>query len=641
LWQRINFFNFFFDDDMCTPGFLRSDRSPTIGYGVAVLSVGGVFFLLNLVKPQFASAFSSLFLCAVMLTAWFGDTKACFLSVLLSILVYDFYFSMPLHSYVITSDYNFYLFFFAMAVVIIGGLAAAQKFAVRAANAASEELALAIEELKKANQQLAAENVERERIHEELRYSEAFLAEGQKISKTGSWRWNMNAGTLFWSDELYRIFGYDPSSTLSCFDMYRARAHPVDDLYLVNTAKAAVCRRERFECEYRVVLPGNNIRYLRGIGCPTFSKDGNFEDYIGVVVDITSQRQAEDALRKSEQEFRTLAENSPDGVIRYDRDCRRIYVNPAHLKNLGVHHDEAVNVALDTHWGGDMPVEAYRDILRGVIKSGIPAQVDGRWVRPDGKIIFYAVHAVAERGSDGEVASVLAISRNITAIKDTEHRLKESQTLLRHLADRSEIRIEEERKHIARELHDELAQHLSALRMNVAVMKLEFGPLLPGLIIKADRMIERLDETIRIVRNVIASLRPTALDMGIILALEWLANGFSMENDIPCRLHVKNGDIVLNDRLATAIFRIAQESLCNIARHAEATAVDVIFWSVENACYLSIRDDGKGFDPSVTSTDCFGLSGIRERALILGGEMNIDSAQAQGTTIRVRIPMTE
>jgi len=121
--------------------------------------------------------------------------------------------------------------------------------------------------------------------------------------------------------------------------------------------------------------------------------------------------------------------------------------------------------------------------------------------------------------------------------------------------------------------------------------------------------------------------------MGIVLALEWLAKDFATHRGIPCRLHIQDDSLLLSERSATAIFRIAQESLRNITRHAHACNVDVYFRHMDGMCFLDIRDDGCGFDPLVVPFNSFGLIGIRERALILGGEVEIESAEDQGTTI--------
>ncbi|MDB5769144.1 MAG: hypothetical protein JWQ61_3958, partial [Collimonas fungivorans] len=221
----------------------------------------------------------------------------------------------------------------------------------------------------------------------------------------------------------------------------------------------------------------------------------------------------------------------------------------------------------------------------------------------------------------------------------TRQRLKEQQAQER--AYELEASREEERKHLTREIHDELGQHLSALRMGVSVVGLEFGGRNPSLQGKIERMVTLVDATIKVVRNVVSSLRPSALDMGIVSALEWLAQEFTGNTGIPCSLDVCEENIILDDKRATTIFRIAQESLTNISRHAQASRVGISLERKEKHYLLVVRDNGKGFDTAVQKKKSFGLVGIRERTLMLGGEVEISSGPGVGTTIRVSIPIAD
>ncbi|AMO95998.1 histidine kinase-, DNA gyrase B-, and HSP90-like ATPase family protein [Collimonas fungivorans] len=222
---------------------------------------------------------------------------------------------------------------------------------------------------------------------------------------------------------------------------------------------------------------------------------------------------------------------------------------------------------------------------------------------------------------------------------EARQRLKEQQAQER--AYELEASREEERKHLTREIHDELGQHLSALRMGVSVVGLEFGGKNPSLQGKIERMVTLVDATIKVVRNVVSSLRPSALDMGIVSALEWLTEEFTANTGIPCRLDVREENIVLDDKRTTTIFRIAQESLTNISRHAQASRTEISLERKEKHYLLEVRDNGRGFDASIQKKKSFGLVGIRERAHMLGGEVSIFSEPGAGATIRVSIPIAD
>lgn len=354
--------------------------------------------------------------------------------------------------------------------------------------------------------------------------------------------------------------------------------------------------------------------------------------------EIVERKQTEALLRKREQEFRTLAENSPDMVIRYDRACRRFYVNPAYERETGIPASEALHQIPDGRWLSDLPPGKYNSALKRVMKTGSATEIFLRGHAPDGRHAFYAFHIVAERSPDGQVVGALAIGRNISELKETEHRLKESQQLLRELAVRSEAVREAERKALTREIHDEMGQYLTALRLGVSLIGLQFGERHPELESKTRSLVELVDSTIKVVRNIVASLRPAALDMGIVSALEWLVDEFVERSEIACSLRVED-EIPLDEKRATEVFRIVQESLTNVRRHAQASRVEIALARGATQYVLEVHDNGRGFDPAVRRKKSFGLVGIRERALVLGGAVDIVSAAGSGTIVKVSFPI--
>ena len=141
--------------------------------------------------------------------------------------------------------------------------------------------------------------------------------------------------------------------------------------------------------------------------------------------------------------------------------------------------------------------------------------------------------------------------------------------------------------------------------------------------------------------SVVTSLRPAPLDMGIMLALEWLVGEYSEKTGLQCELHVSDTDIHLDDKHATALFRIVQESLTNIVKHAQADKVMVTLKRKDGRYLLEVQDNGLGFDPSIRKEKSFGLLSIRERALMLGGDLDISSAPGRATAIKVHFPIPE
>jgi signal transduction histidine kinase len=225
-------------------------------------------------------------------------------------------------------------------------------------------------------------------------------------------------------------------------------------------------------------------------------------------------------------------------------------------------------------------------------------------------------------------------------VRDRTEALLHSRQMLRELAAHHEKIREAERTRIAREIHDEFGQFLTALRMDTALLNIRYGGDNPELKQQLASMKKSIDTSIGVVRNLAAALRPGALDMGLVSAAEWLLAGFEERTGIPYRLHAPREDLALDDDRATAAFRILQEALTNITRYAQASEVDVVIELADATLIMTVRDDGIGFDlTEVRSRKTFGLMGIRERALMFGGEAKIDSAPGSGTILQVKIPL--
>jgi PAS domain S-box-containing protein len=617
----------------------RCDEPAIVRYGISVTSVAVALYIISWMVPPFSVAPSSVLYCAILLSAWLGGFGPGLLAIAVSFLGFKYFVIVPQHSFAVASGNLPRLVIFSMTAAFIGGLGIAQRAAIKSGRRAREKLAEAMQELKRINLALERENAERKQVHEQLRRSEAFLTEGQKISHTGTWLWEIATGKLIWSDEQYRIFGFEPAAEAPapCSDRIAQYIHPEDYAELQRIVKTAIQQQNRFECEYRIVLPDGRIKYVQGVGCPVSSASGITSEYIGTTVDITARRQAENRLRKREQEFRSLAENVPDGIVRYNLNGERIYVNPAYERQSGLSANQALNRPLSDHWHLALPVEKYLNILKEVIKTGTSHKIFGVRYGSDGKCHF-DINVAAERNPNGGIVGALAIVRDITSLKETEQHLEESRHIIRRLADQNETAREEERKHLARELHDDLAQYLLALRMKMALLDIEFGSHTPGLKDKIDDMIDQVDAAIKVVRNVITTLRPAALDLGIVSALEWLVDEFTVHTGLRCKLRIGADNIGLSEKGAIAIFRTAQESLNNAARHANAGEVEVAFRKTAADYIIEVTDDGKGFDPAEKKPKSFGLIGIQERILILGGKVDITTAPYKGTSIKVSIP---
>jgi len=223
---------------------------------------------------------------------------------------------------------------------------------------------------------------------------------------------------------------------------------------------------------------------------------------------------------------------------------------------------------------------------------------------------------------------------------NAEEALRISQEQLRNLAAHLQSAREDERTRIAREIHDELGQIMTALKIDLSWIRDKYCDH-TGLCEKTKSMLSQIDATIRTVKKIITELRPGILDhLGISAAIEWQAAAFQEISGIPCSVVIIPDQIILNEDLSTNIFRIFQEILTNVMRHAGATNVDVLFEKSDGLITLSVEDNGKGIDNrQISRPTSFGIMGIRERVNIMNGDIEIVGTHGRGTSISISIPM--
>ncbi len=350
------------------------------------------------------------------------------------------------------------------------------------------------------------------------------------------------------------------------------------------------------------------------------------------------------ALQQSEKRFHTLIDWTREAITVH-RNGIVIYVNPAAIQMVGAGSAQELI-------GQSILNRVHPDYRQIVTQRTHSAMVDGftapmieeKFLKLDGSVIDVEVQSTPI-DFDGAPAIQVA-ARDITEWKKAEsaaqqlnQELTDSKQLLRDLAAQNELLLEEERKHIAREVHDELGQLLTALRMEMSLLGKRFGATLPALQDEIKAMKALTDRAIAGVRNVAGNLRPSALEMGLIPAIDWLCGDFSTHNHIVCHLHTSQETIQLDEPRAVAVFRIVQESLTNISRYAQAIQVDVSISCRDHTLCVNVQDDGVGFNTNAVDSKKYGLLGMSERALALGGRLEIISTPGHGTRIELTIPM--
>jgi PAS domain S-box-containing protein len=285
-------------------------RKPPLNwrYGIAVLAVTVALTISRLPSFHLQTAPVSLFLCAVMVSAWLGGFGPGFFATALSIFAFNYYFLEPVYSFGLKPEEITRAVIFLLSALFVATLSAAQRSATESLRRARDDLKGTVQELGKTNEALQAESGERKDAEKKLRESEAYLAEAQRLSHTGSWARVSGTGeTRYWSEECYRVLGFEPRSGLPRFETFLQHIHPDDQAKVREITEIAGREKLEYELDYRIVHPGGDIRDIHTVGHPVLSPSGDVVEFVGTVIDVTEHKRAEDERERLSQALEDLA----------------------------------------------------------------------------------------------------------------------------------------------------------------------------------------------------------------------------------------------------------------------------------------------------------------------------------------------
>ncbi|WP_407074101.1 MULTISPECIES: PAS domain S-box protein [unclassified Pseudomonas] len=376
----------------------------------------------------------------------------------------------------------------------------------------------------------------------------------------------------------------------------------------------------------------------------SFMRFRDAEYLVVFLTDVTDRRRAVAALQESEARLQGIAANVPGLVFRLERaqsggEPEFAYISegsetlvgyaPAALRHpsMGlrnlVHPDDRIG---------------YHLVQDRSLGSDSDWAWQGRILTREGEERWAEIKAIARRLDDDRMVWD-GIVWDITASKRIELQLASSREQLRELSAHLESVREEEKARIAREVHDELGQMLTVLKLETSMCELAYADLDPGLRDRLNSMKRLISQLFQLVRDVATALRPPILDAGIASAIEWQARRFEARTQIPCLVEVPDNLPALSDAKAIGLFRILQEALTNVMRHAQAHTVELSLTLENGVLCMTVADDGRGFVPEQGRSTSFGVVGMRERVLMLGGTLQLDSESGEGTTLRAYIPL--
>jgi PAS domain S-box-containing protein len=492
----------------------------------------------------------------------------------------------------------------------------------------------------------AARDVTEQRHAEEaLRINEERYRMGQAIGHVGNWEYNVQT-TQFWgSDEAKRIYGFDPEyDSFSTDEVYncipeRERVHQAL-LDLIEEGKA-------YDLEFEI-LPRNSSepRFIASIAELQRDGEGSPLMVAGVIQDITKRKLAEKALRDSEEKYRSIFDNAVEGIFQTTPDGKYLSANPALARMHG--YDSPMELMKSVK---DIGKQHYvdpkdRDRLKELLwREGSVQDFEVKIHQKDGDYVWVSISAKVIKDSDGQVLFYEGTALDINARKKAEDSLKRQDERLRKLSKRLAEVHEEEKRNMARELHDRLGGNLTAIGINLNILNLQLHKTRkPVARSRLDDSLSLLSEATECMRGMMFDLRPPAIDdYGLPAALRWFTNRFSSRTGLEVTLICSDFDRRLDSSIEIAFFRIAQEALSNVAKHAQASRVMVSLELGEGKVGMEISDNGVGLpDSKVDSADAtegWGVFIMKERAEAIGGYCAIESASKEGTRIWVEVPL--
>ena len=460
------------------------------------------------------------------------------------------------------------------------------------------------------------------RAEEELRTSEAYLAEAQRLSQTGSWAWNPVTGDIrYWSEECYRVLGFDPHRPLPRFEAFFQRLHPDDQAPVREQYEKAIRDKADFEFEYRIVHPNKGVRDIHVVGHAVLDRSGDFGEFVGTVIDITERKRAE-------QELQQLVDFVPQLIVVFDSDGKVIHANRVAREYTGLTHEEFRSLDAFSRIIHPDDVKRVGTARKHGFAGSAPFELDARLLGKDG-IHRWFLGRYNPFVEEGRVRRWYVSATEIESRKQEEERVRQENVRL------------EERTRIAQELHDTLLQNFLSASMQLGAT-VNGVPSDSPVKVRLDRILQLMEQGIEDGRKALQGLRlsdPAPLDL--VQAFSGIERELAVPSDVEFRVTVIGEKRPLHLAIQHEIYRIGREALINAFRHSRATRVEVDLEYADSELRMRVRDNGCGVDPRVLETGCeghWGLAGMQERAAKIGGLLKIRSNASAGTEVELSIP---
>jgi PAS domain S-box-containing protein len=479
---------------------------------------------------------------------------------------------------------------------------------------------------------------ERKRVQEALRQNEQALREAQRVAGLGSWQWDARTDTVSWSEELYRLYGFDPNSPAPPYKDFPSLFTAESWGRLQRVVWSALQAGTSYELDMEIIGSGPTTKWVIARGEPQRDESGQIFGLRGTCQEITERKLATEALHESEEKLRLILESTAEAIYGSDLEGHCTFCNPACVRALGYERVDEV-LGKDMHHlvhqkradGTPFPVEEC-PIFR-TRHTGLGVHVDDEVLWRGNGTSFPAEYWCYPQWKGQEVVGTVVAFFDITQRKLTEAALASVSGKLIEAQ-------EQERSRIARELHDDIGQRLAVLAIELSL--LQHRPPDPSELSSAiAKLRKQTSEIATDVQSLSHELHSSKLQyLGIAAALRGFCQEFSEQQNAKVDFEAFDLPIILAPDISLCLFRVLQEALHNAAKHSGARYFEVRLWGTADEVHLSVRDSGCGFDAVwVKASQGLGLISMEERVKLVKGTLSIESLLQRGTTIHATVPL--
>ena len=481
---------------------------------------------------------------------------------------------------------------------------------------------------------------EQRNVENELRISNERFEYATRATFDAIWDADLETGTTYWGNGFEEIFGHKLNDIHPANDAWSDLLHHEDkERVLENIHRIINSNDNNWSEEYRFLKADGSYAFVRDKGVVVRNSKGKAVRMIGAMRDITLAKQEEQQLKLLE----SVITNANDSVLITEAEPidgngpRILYVNEAFTKMTGYNKEEVMGKTPRILQGPDSD-RLELDRLRKALEKWETCEIEIINYKKNGEPFWVNFSVAPIANKDGWFTHWIAIERDITDKKKAEEELRQKNEEMKQLSVYLKNVREEERKYIAREVHDELGQLASAIKIDIDWLSIKHAEMEDVGKMRMSHATKTIEVLIASIRKIASSLRPSVLDdFGLNVAIEWQCREFQNLSSIQCIFEPNFDDEDLPMEIRTELFRMTQESLTNVMRHANASHVTVQLTEDKEKIYLRITDDGKGFDTKIKK-NTLGLIGLRERAASINGELSIKSQAGNGTTVLAVVP---